>query len=106
MGIEQLAIAGIPAVFNLVKSLLPMLPTASAGVVGSVVSVLTEWGPLAIKEYKELKPVIADAIEVLAQSDHTTAETIATLRAQLASDKADFDKAVEDSRAGDKAAGY
>lgn len=106
MGIEQLAVAGIPAVFNLVKSLLPMLPTASAGIVSNVVAVMTEWGPLAIKEYKELKPVITDAIDVLEQSEHTTAETIATLRAQLAADKADFDKAVEDSRAGDKDAGY
>lgn len=106
MGIEQLAIAGIPAVFNLVKSLLPMLPTASSGIVSSVVAVLTEYGPLVVKEYQELKPVISDAIDMLEQSDHTTAETIATLRAQLAADKADFDAAVDDSRAGDKAAGY
>lgn len=106
MGIEQIAIAGIPVVFDLVKQLLPLLPTAGAGIVGSVVSVLTEWGPLAIKEYKELKPVITEAINVLEQSEHTTAETIAMLRAQLAADKADFDKAVEDSRAGDKDAGY
>lgn len=106
MSIAAIASVGVPAVMNLVQQLLPSLPTASAGVVGAVVSVLTEYGPLVIKEYQALKPVVQDAIEVLAQSDHTTEETIATLRAMLAADKADFDSAVADSRAGDKEAGY
>lgn len=106
MSIAAIAAAGVPAVVNLVQQLLPMLPTANAGVVGAVVKVLTEYGPLIISEYKALKPVVQDAIEVLSQSDHTTEETIATLRAMLAADKADFDKAVQDSRAGDKDAGY
>lgn len=106
MSIAAIASAGIPLVMNLVQQLLPSLPTASAGVVGAVVSVLTEYGPLVIKEYQALKPVVQDAIEVLAQSEHTTEETIATLRAMLAADKSEFDQAVADSRAGDKDAGY
>ena len=106
MSLASIAAVGVPAVMNLVQQLLPSLPTATAGVVGAVVSVLTEYGPLVIKEYKALKPVVTDAIEVLSQSEHTTEETIATLRAMLAADKADFDQAVSDSRAGDKEAGY
>lgn len=91
---------------NLVQQLIPSLPTASSGVVGAVVSVLTEYGPLIVKEYQALKPVVQDAIEVLSQSEHTTEETIATLRAMLAADKAEFDDAVKASRDGDKEAGY
>ena len=106
MSLSAIAAVGVPAVMNLVQQLIPMLPTASAGVVGAVVSVLTEWGPLVVKEYQALKPVISDAIDVLEQSEHTTAETIATLRAMLAADKSEFDQAVADSRAGDKDAGY
>lgn len=106
MSLASIASVGIPAVMNLVQQLLPSLPTASAGVVGAVVSVLTEYGPLVVKEYQALKPVVQDAIDVLSQSEHTTEETIATLRAILAADKAEFDAAVADSRAGDKEAGY
>lgn len=106
MSIADLALAGVPAVVNLVKALIPSLPSASASIVSSVVTVLTEWGPLIVKEYQELKPVVEDAIDMLEQSEHTTEETIATLRAQLAADKADFDAAVAASRAGDKDAGY
>lgn len=106
MSLASIAAAGIPAVMNLVQQLLPSLPTATSGVVSAVVSVLTEYGPLIVKEYKALKPVVQDAIDVLAQSEHTTEETIATLRAMLAADKADFDDAVKQSRAGDKEAGY
>lgn len=106
MSLASIAAVGVPAVMNLVQQLLPSLPTASAGVVGAVVSVITEYGPLVLKEYQALKPVVVDAINVLEQSEHTTEETIATLRAQLAADKSDFDQAVKDSRAGDKDAGY
>jgi hypothetical protein len=49
---------------------------------------------------------VHDGIEVLSQSDHTTEETIAALRAMLDADKADFDQAVTDSRNGDRDAGY
>lgn len=106
MSLSAIAAVGVPAVMNLVHALIPSLPTASANVVSAVVSVLTEYGPLVVKEYQALKPVVKDAIEVLSQSDHTTEETIAALRAMLAADKADFDQAVTDSRNGDRDAGY
>jgi len=101
-----IAAAGVPAVFELIKSLLPMLPTASAGVVSSTIKVLTEYAPLVIAEYKALKPIVTSAIEMLANNSATTQEQIAQLRKISKEIDADFDSAVEKSRAGDKDAGY
>jgi cytochrome c556 len=91
----------IPAVMQLVQSLIPSLPTAGAGVVASTIEVLTQWGPLAVKEYKALKPVYDDAVEALEANDRTTVDQIKALRALVAIDDAEFDAALAKSRSED-----
>lgn len=98
--------AGLPAVLELVKALTPSLSTASASVVTSTIKVLAEWGPLIVAEYKALKPVVSEAIEMLSNNTATTAEQMEQLRELSKKYDADFDDAVMQSRAGDAAAGY
>lgn len=100
------AAAGVPAVIDLIRALTPSLSTASSGVVTSTIKVLAEWGPLIVSQYKALKPVVSEAIEMLSNNTATTAEQIQQLRELSRKYDADFDAAVVDSRAGDKDAGY
>lgn len=101
MSIAAIAAAGIPAVFNLIKQLVPSLATASSGIVGSTIAVLTEYGPLALKEYHALKPVVTDAITALANNKATTSDQITQLRQMSAVYDHDFDAALAKSRAED-----
>lgn len=105
MSIAAIAQAGIPVVFNLIKSLIPSLATASTGVVGSTIAVITEYGPLVVKEYQALKPIVTDAITALSNNSATTAEQIQQLREMSAVYDHDFDAALAKSRAEDAAAG-
>lgn len=100
------AAAGVPAVLDLIRALTPSLATASSGVVTSTIKVLAEWGPLIVTQYKALKPVVSEAIEMLSNNTATTAEQIQQLRELSKKYDADFDDAVAQSRAGDKDAGY
>lgn len=105
MSIAAIAAAGVPAVFQLVQSLLPMLPTAGAGVVGSVISVLMQYGPLVVSEYKALRPVYDDAVDAIENNDASTTDQIAKLRALVKADDAEFDAALAKSRSEDPPAG-
>lgn len=106
MSLASIAAAGVPAVMQLIQALTPSLSTASSSVVTSTIKVLAEWGPLIVTQYKALKPVVTEAIEMLSNNTATTAEQIQQLRELSKKYDADFDAAVEQSRAGDKDAGY
>lgn len=91
----------VPAVMQLIQSLIPSLPTAGAGIVTGAIEVLTQWGPLVVKEFKALKPVYDDAVTALEANTLTTSEQIANLRKLVAADDAEFDAALAKSRAED-----
>jgi hypothetical protein len=73
-------VAAVPAVLALIKSLIPSLPGASAGVIASTIAVLEEYGPLAGAEYTALKPIVVGAIEALHANPSTMPEQLAKLR--------------------------
>lgn len=86
---------------TLIQALIPSLPTASSAVVSAAISALTAWTPLIVNEYKALKPVVSDAIDAIENNSASTAEQIATLRALVAADDAEFDAALAKSRSED-----
>lgn len=91
----------IPVGISLIQSLIPSLPTASAGVIAGVIQALTVWTPLVIKEYKALKPVVLDAIDAIENNTASTVDQVKALRALVAADDAEFDAALAKSRAED-----
>lgn len=91
----------VPAVMQLVQSLIPSLPSAAPAIVNSAIDVLTQWGPLVVKEYKALRPVYDDAVAALEANDVTTTDQIASLRALVKADDQEFDDALAKSRAED-----
>lgn len=92
----------IPAVINLIQSLIPQLSTTAVpSIISGTVEVLTQYAPLVFKEYKALKPVVLDAIEALHNNTNTLPEQIATLRALVKADDDEFDAALARSRAED-----
>lgn len=91
----------IPVGISLIQSLIPSLPTASAGVIAGVIQALTAWTPLVIKEYKALKPVVVDAINAIENNSASTVDQVKTLRALVAADDVEFDAALAKSRAED-----
>ena len=105
MSLAAIAAAGIPAVFDLIKALTPSLATASTGVIGTVISVLTEYTPLVIAEYKALKPIVVDSIEALHANPDTMPEQLTKLRALAKQYDAEFADALARARAEDKADG-
>lgn len=91
----------VPAVMQLIQSLIPSLPAAAPAIVNGAIDVLTQWGPLVVKEYKALRPVYDDAVNALEANDSTTTEQIAKLRAQVKIDDQEFDDALAKSRGED-----
>lgn len=107
MSITAIASAGVPAVFELIKSLLPSLATnALPGVVGSTISVLAEYTPLVIAEYKALKPIVENAITAIRANPNTMPEQLEKLREMAREYDLEWADALAVSRAGDAAAGY
>jgi hypothetical protein len=107
MSIASLAAAGVPAVFGLIKSLLPSLATtASSGIIGGTIAVLTEYAPLVVSEYKALKPIVENAITAIRANENTLPEQIDKLRAMATQYDLEWADALAVSRAGDAAAGY
>lgn len=101
----MLAELAIPAVMQLIQSLVPSLSTAGPSVVGSTIAVLTEYAPVVFKEFQALKPVVLDAIEAMHGNSNTTQEQIAKLRELVKADDQEFDVALARARAEDQAAG-
>lgn len=95
----------VPAVMQLISSLIPSLPSAAPSIVTGAIEVLTQYGPLVVKEFKALKPVYDDAVTALEANDATTADQIATLRALVKADDAEFDAALAKSRSEDPSVG-
>jgi hypothetical protein len=77
-------VAAIPAVMGLLRSLIPSLSSASAGVVSSTIAVIAEYTPLVIAEYKALKPIVIDAIDALHANPNTMPEQLVKLRQMAA----------------------
>lgn len=107
MSIAALATSAVPAVFELLKSLIPSLATTtSTGIIGSAIGVITEYAPLVMKEYAALKPIVVDTIEAIRANPNTMPEQLEKLKAAAKLYDAEWADALEKSRAGDKAAGY
>lgn len=105
--VMSIAASAVPAVFELVKSLMPTLATTtSAGVIGSTIKVLAEYTPLVLSSYKALKPVVEDAITMLRANENTMPEQLEHLREMARQYDLEWADALALSRAGDKAAGY
>lgn len=107
MSIAALAAAGIPAVLELIKSLVPSLASsASSNVVSSTVSVLAEYTPLVVAEYKALRPIVENAITAIRANPNTLPEQLEKLREMATQYDLEWADALAVSRAGDAAAGY
>jgi hypothetical protein len=91
----------VPSVIGLIQSLIPSLSSAAPPIVASTISVLAEYAPLVVAEYKALKPVVAGAIEALAANPNTMPEQLAKLREMSRVLDADFDDALSKARAED-----
>lgn len=107
MSMASIAAAGVPAVLELLKALTPQLSSAgaSSGIIASAISVVTQYAPLVVEEYKALKPIVVDAIAAIAANPDTMPEQLAKLRVVSKQYDLEFADALARARAEDAADG-
>ncbi len=92
----------LAAVLSLLQTVAPAL--SSSSVIQSVINILTQILPVAIKEVQDVTPAIKNIIAALSTNPATTADQLATLKALDTLTDANFEAAATKALAEDAAA--